>query len=324
MCTAITYKTKDCYFGRTLDYGFSYEETVTVTPRNYPFRFRMVEDLEAHYALIGMAYVVGEYPLYYEATNEKGLSMAGLNFPKNAVYQKPIIGKKNVAPFELIPWIVGQCETLKDVRTLIEDLNVVNINFSDELPVSPLHWMIADKDEAIVVEAVEDGLKIYDNPVGVMTNNPSFDKQLFNLNQYMHLSPDSPKNKFSENLVLENYSLGMGAVGLPGDWSSPSRFVKVAFAKQNAVSGEAESESVSQFFHVLHSVFHPRGVVRMADGSYEITIYSCCCNVDKGIYYYTTYENSQITAVDMYRENLDGIAPVSYPLVTGQHVYMQN
>lgn len=324
MCTAITYKTKDFYFGRTLDYEYSYDETVTVTPRRYPLRFRMVPDLDTHYAMIGMAYVVADYPLYYEATNEKGLSMAGLNFPGNADYKEKQAGKDNVAPFEFIPWILGQCQSVKEAKRLLSRINLVNVNFSKELPLSPLHWMIADREQTIVVESVKDGLKVYDNPVGVMTNNPSFDMQMFNLNNYMHLSVDVPKNTFSEKLQLDTYSRGMGAMGLPGDLSSASRFVKVAFTKLNAVSGDSESESVSQFFHILHSAYQQRGCVRLPDGSYEITIYSCCCNGDKGVYYYTTYENSQITAVDMYREDLDGRVLVNYPLVKGQHIYRQN
>ena len=90
MCTAAVYKTKDFYFGRTLDYEFSYGDEVTVTPRNYPFHFRNMGDMESHYAMIGMATVADGYPLYYEATNEAGLSMAGLNFPGNAVFFNPV------------------------------------------------------------------------------------------------------------------------------------------------------------------------------------------------------------------------------------------
>ena len=116
MCTAATYRTRDHYFGRTLDYEFSYAEEVTITPRNFPFRFRHVRPLDHHYALIGMATVAEDYPLYYEATNEKGLSMAGLNFPGNAVYHPPKDGVDNVCAFELIPWLLGQCASVAEVR----------------------------------------------------------------------------------------------------------------------------------------------------------------------------------------------------------------
>lgn len=324
MCTAVTYKTKNHYFGRTLDYEISYGETVTITPRNYPFHFRRVKNLESHYAMIGMASMAGDYPLYYEATNEAGLSMAGLNFPGNADYKTEAPGKDNVAPFEFIPWILGQCRTVREARILLRQINLVNIPFSGELPLASLHWIIADRETAVTVESVAEGLKVYDNPVGVLTNNPPFDYQMFYLNNYMGLSTGSPSNEFSKQLPLKAYSRGLGAMGLPGDLSSASRFVRAAFTKMNSVSGDSESESISQFFHILGSVEQPRGCTRTEDGRYMITLYTSCCNTDKGIYYYTTYENSQITGVDMYRENLDADRPVSCPLVQEQQIRMDN
>ena len=187
-----------------------------------------------------------------------------------------------------------------------------------------LHWIIADKNEAITLEAVREGLRIYENPAGVLTNNPPFDEQMFALNNYMHLSPKEPQNHFSSALPLRPYSRGMGALGLPGDLSSQSRFVRVAFTKMNAVSGDAELESVSQFFHILGAVEQQRGCCEVENGAFEITLYTSCCNADQGIYYYTTYDNHQITAVDMREENLDGEKLVRYPLVMQEQIRWQN
>lgn len=324
MCTAVTYRTRDHYFGRNLDLENFFCETVTVVPRDFPFHFRKCGSLEHHYAMIGMAAVVDGYPLFYDATNEKGLSIAGLNFPGNADYKPEVVGKDNIAPFELIPWLLGQCENLAEVRMLLERMNLAKIHFSDALPLSPLHWMISDREASIVLESVREGLMVYDNPVEVLTNNPTFDVQLFNLNNYMHLSTEQPKNCFSSALDLSTYSRGMGAMGLPGDLSSMSRFVRAAFARMNSCSGDSESESISQFFHILDSVAHPRGLVHTGRGEYEITLYSSCCNTDRGIYYYKTYENSRITGVDMHHENLDGNTLINYPLIKGQQIHMQN
>ena len=323
MCTVATYKTADHYFGRNLDYDFCYDETVTITPRNYPFPFRYVANMPSHYAMIGMAFIQSEYPLYYDATNEKGLSMAGLNFPGNAYYRPFAQGKDNVTPFELIPWILGQCATVREVREKLSNLNILNENFTDQLPLSPLHWMISDRNESIVVESVESGLMIYDNPVGVLTNNPPFDFQMTNLTNYMCLTRGEPVDRFAQGLKLTPYSRGMGAIGLPGDLSSASRFVKAAFTRLNSISGKTESESISQFFHILNSVIQQKGCCQVANG-FEYTIYSSCCNTDKGIYYYTTYENSQISCVDMHREDLNGISLVNYPLIQGQQIRRQN
>ena len=324
MCTAATYKTKDLYFGRTLDYEFSYGDEITITPRNYELNFRMRKKIENHYAMIGMAHVVGDYPLYYDAINEKGLGIAGLNFVGNAYYNDCVEGKDNIAQFELIPWILCQCETVKEVRELLKNINITNEPYSEKFPLAQLHWIIADKNEAITVESMKDGLKVYDNPVGVLTNNPPFDKQIFELNKYINLSPKSPQNNFSNKLNMEYYSRGMGAIGLPGDLSSQSRFVRVSFVKMNSVSGDDEKSSVSQFFHILNSVDQQRGCCDVGDGKYEITIYTSCCNASKGIYYYTTYNNHQITGVNMFKENLDGNKIIKYPVIEDGLVRWQN
>lgn len=324
MCTAATYKTKDFYMGRTLDYEFSYGDEITVTPRNYPFHFRHMEELENHYAIIGMAHVADDYPLYYDAVNEKGLGMAGLNFVGNAVYQEIQEGRENVAQFEFIPWILSQCASVEEAKKMLAEMNLVGTVFAPQFPAAQLHWILADKYACITIECVREGLKVYDNPAGVLTNNPPFEQQMFLLNQYMHLSPKQPENHFSEQLPLQTYSRGMGALGLPGDLSSTSRFAKVAFTRVHAVSGDSEAESVSQFFHILGSVDQQRGCCEVADGKYEITIYTSCWNAQKGIYYYNTYENHQITAVDMHRENLDGTTLTRYPLIQKGEIRWQN
>ncbi len=324
MCTAATYKTKDFYFGRTLDYEFSYGDEVTISPRNYPFRFRHTGLLESHYAIIGMAHVADGYPLYYDAVNEKGLGMAGLNFVGNAFYADIRDDMNNVAQFEFIPWILSRCASAAEAVELLQHTNLVGTPFSRQLPAAQLHWILADEKQALTVECVSEGLKIYDNPVGVLTNNPPFEQQMFMLNNYIGLSPKQPVNRFYGKLPLSAYSRGMGALGLPGDLSSASRFAKVAFTRMNSVSGDTESESVCQFFHILGSVEQQRGCCEVDDGKYELTIYTSCCNASRGIYYYTTYENHQITAVDMHRENLDGNLLTRYPLVTGEHIYIQN
>lgn len=321
MCTAATYLTKDFYFGRTLDYEFSYGEEVVITPRNHPFHFVHMGEMARHYAIIGMAHVAEEYPLYYEGCNEAGLAMAGLNFVGNAHYFAPAAGRENVAQFEFIPWILGQCASVAEARARVEKINLLNLPFNDRFPVAQLHWIISDRRESITVESVAAGVRVYDNPVGVLTNNPPFDMQMFALNNYMNLSPRSPENRFAEGLNLAAYSRGMGALGLPGDLSSQSRFVRVAFTKMNSVSGTGEKESVSQFFHILNSVDQQRGCCILEEGKYEITIYTCCCNVDKGFYYYTTYDNHQITGIDMHAANLDASALIRQPLITEEQIH---
>ena len=256
--------------------------------------------------------------------NEKGLCAAGLNFVGNAVYTAVLPGKENIAQFELIPWLLGSCASVAEVRTLLAGATVTYTPFSDKFPPAQLHWLIADRNEAITVESTATGLHVYDNPAGVLTNNPPFDLQMFHLNDYMQLSPKQPENRFSDALALRTYSRGMGALGLPGDLSSASRFVRAAFVRAHSASGEDETASVSQFFHILGAVEQPRGCCEVAEGKYEITIYTSCCNADRGIYYYTTYDNARISAVDMHAEDVDGKALVRYAPVTEPQILYQN
>lgn len=324
MCTAITYKHNDFYFGRTLDYEFSFGESITITPRNFIFDFRDIGVMQKHYAIIGMSHIKNDYPLYYDAANEKGLCIAGLNFVGNAVYRKKTALKTNIAQFELIPWILGQCATVAEAKRKLKNINITDTPFCPELPVAELHWIIADKDECITVEAVKGGIKIYENPVGVLTNNPPFPFHMFNLNNYMHLSPKQPENRFCKELALIPHSRGMGAIGLPGDLSSQSRFVRAAFTKLNSKSEKDGLSSISQFFHILETVSQTNGCCEVENGNYEKTIYTSGINADKGIYYYTTYGNRQISAVDINNEKLDGNTLISYSLINEEQINLQN
>ncbi len=312
MCTALHWTTKHRYFGRNLDLDCSYGEEVCVLPRRYPLRFRQKETIVEHYAFIGMATVAEEVPLFYDGANEHGLSMAGLNFPNNAYYPPKQAGKDNITPFEFIPWILGQCKTVGEARRLLAQINLVNIPFNAYLPLSPLHWIITDGEETIVVESMRDGLHIHENPVGVLTNNPPFAYHLENWKRYEGLRTDNG----GITPPAEAYCQGLGAVGLPGDLSSPSRFVRAAFHLKNSVCKEDEASSVSQIFHLLTSVEMPRGSCLTPSGKYDITVYSACINADKGIYYYTTYDDRTIHAVDMRRTDLDGERVSRFPLIT--------
>jgi choloylglycine hydrolase len=324
VCTAISYNTIAHYFGRNLDLEYSYQEQVTFTPRNYPFRYRNGCTDSTHYAMIGMATVDHGYPLYYEATNEMGLSMAGLNFPGNAVYHCHNKNQVNLASFEMIPWILSKCEDVLQATDELSKINLWNEAYSDKIPPSPLHWMIADHNRTIVVEPREEGLRIYENPVHIMTNNPPFDYHLVHLSQYLSLSANTPVNHFSKDICLKPFSLGMGSLGLPGDPSSPSRFVKAAFVLHNSKHPHTESASVNQFFHILSSVAQQKGITYVKDGKYEFTQYSSCCNTQKGIYYYSTYENTSVTAINMHFANLSSSNLITFPLRKEWNVFFEN
>ena len=324
MCTGLIINNGDLYFGRNLDYDFSYGEKIVITPRNYKFNYRYLESDSSHYAIIGIATIIDNYPLYYDGVNEKGLCIAGLNFVSNTKYQKFDPKKVNIASFEIIPLLLSKCQNIKEVKKLINKINVTLDGFNESLKPAELHYLISDKSQSIVLEIRKDGIKLFNNKFGVLTNNPPFEIQSFNVNNYVSLSRKDPKNFFSHKINFNRYSRGMGAIGLPGDLSSESRFIKILFTKLNAIKFENEEENVNQFFHVLLSVEQQKGVCEVKPNEFEFTIYSNCYNASKGKMYYKTYSNSQINVIDMFKENLNTDYLIIYNLLNKENFYCQN
>lgn len=320
MCTCINLKTKDNYFGRNLDLECGFGEKVVITPRNYEFKLRKEQSFKTKYAMIGMATVIDNYPLYAEASNEKGLSIAGLYFPGYAYYKDEEKEKINITPFELTPWILGNFKSIEELKKVLNNINLVNISFSEKIKLTPMHFMISDTKDCIVIEQIKEGLKIYDNEVGVLTNSPPFIYHLTNLNNYLNLTANFAENRFTDKIGLKAYSNGMGTIGLPGDTSSSSRFIRATFNKINSVCNEDEESSISQFFHILDSVSMTRGSTITENKKYDITNYSCCININKGIYYYKTYENNQITAIRMNENNMNDNKLYIHELIQNQQI----
>ncbi len=324
MCTCIDFQTKNHYFGRNLDLEYRFNESVAITPRGYEFPLKNGTTIRTKHAMVGIASVIENYPLYAEASNEKGLSMAGLYFPGNACFFPEKKERLNLAPYELMPFFLGLFSHVSEIREALANLNITNRPFADNLPITELHWMMSDEKECIVLEQTKDGLHIYGNPVGVMTNNPAFPYHMTNLNNYLNLSPHYAENRFASNLPLQQYGNGMGAIGLPGDTSSASRFVRAAFHKANSLCDEEEESSVTQFFHILDSVAMVQGSTITKDGKADFTVYSCCINTNQGIYYYKTYANNQITAIKM-TENVKNKKELSlFPLLERQQIRYEN
>ncbi len=308
MCTAIAFHG---LFGRTLDLEWSLNEQVTVTPRHFPLPMRHLPTLDRHYAFMGMAHVEAGFPLYYDGMNEHGLAMAGLNFPHSAYYPPLHPGQVNLAPFELIPWVLAQCTNIQQARQLLSGVNIAALDFSPHLPRTPMHWLIADREgRCLAVEPLRSGLQLTDNPAGVLTNEPRLSVQLLELSKYMSLSPLPPENRLAPHLTLTPNSRGMGAVGLPGDFSSPSRFVRAVFLTQNARPGAGDT-AVNQFFHIMDSVAVVEGCVRVADGDVR-TVYTSCCDTGALVYRWTTYENRCISALPLHQ--LDGTQIICHPI----------
>ena len=228
-----------------------------------------------------------------------------------------------MAPYELIPWLLGTCKTAAEAAEHMKRIPLLGVPFRPDMPLAPLHWHIADRHGAFVAESMEDGVKVYPDPVGVLTNNPPFPFHRTNLTQYRGLSAAQPANTLDPALELPPFGQGMGAMGLPGDWSPASRYVRTAFCKRNSVCENSEESSVSQFFHLLDTVAMPRGAVRTPEGNCDITRYSCCINTATGTYYYKTYDNCAITAVALTEERRAGDKLLEFPLDTKLRITFQ-
>lgn len=323
MCTAVSFVDGGLFFGRSLDHTESYDEAVVIAPRHFPLPFRMGKAQASHYAIMGIGCVRDGYPLYYDAVNEAGLAVAGLNFTQSACYGAPEPGCDNVAQFELIPWILGQCGSVAQAKTLLAHTRLVKLDFSPQLGAARLHWLLADSRETVVAEWMADGLHLYSAPEGVLTNEPPFPQQRFHLRDYLGLSVENPENTFAPQLPLRPYSRGQGAMGLPGDLSSQSRFVRAAFVRAHAMAGQEELGQIHRFFRIMDTVQMPLGTCRTETGAWEYTVYTSCYDAAGGICYYTTAQSRRLTAVRLHREKLDGETLMGYPLCSRDQVAEQ-
>lgn len=332
MCTAAAFRNKSLYFGRNLDLDTDFGQKVVITPRKYTFAMKNGQTYRNLFGMIGMAAVEGKMPgkmpckmpLYAEAMNEKGLVMAGLNFPDNAVYYEERKDMDNITPFEFIPWIVGQAADVQQAVALLYRVNLLNVPFNEKMPLQPLHFMLSDGTMSVVVETDADKMHIYRNPFDVLTNNPGFEYHYWNMQNMKHLSAVDEGNSFGGSFELHSYCAGMGAMGLPGDLSSPSRFVRAAFHLANASCEPTEQDSVSQVFHIMDSVAMTQGSVITSSGTKDITRYTCCLCAKEQRFYYKTYTNSRLTAVDLTQEALSSPELTVFELRTQQSVLKEN
>ena len=310
MCTGLTLKTKDGnhLFGRNMDIEYNFGQHVILVPRHYSWKNVITGEMnETKYAILGMAAVMDNHPLLADGLNEKGLACAGLNFPGYAYYEpEQQAGKVNLGPYDLMLWILSNFDKLSDVKDAILKVNLVDQPFSPVTPIPTLHWMVTDcTGDSIVIEKTKEGLKVYDNTVGVLTNSPTFEWHLTHLRQYIGLHSTQPDNTtwYKENLMP--LGQGVGLYGLPGDFTPPSRFVRAAYLKSHAAFLENIDEGIAEFFHILANVAMVGGTVTTPEGKSDITLYTSCMWQEKGIYYYMTYKNPQINAISMAEEDLD-------------------
>lgn len=326
MCTAIS-DGRLC--GRTLDLEYSYGEQVVITPRDFPFTFRYEGAMPTHPAIIGMAHVADGIPLYYDAMSETGLAVCGLRFATSCVYHPPRAGRHNLASYELIPRLLGVCRTVEDAVAFLKDVTVTPDSISPDLPTVPLHWLVADRKRAVVVESVAEGLAVYDDPVAIMTNQPPFPYHMARLAEMASLSSAPANNTLCPTVGMEP-PLGTGSVGLPGDTTSSSRFLRAVYAKYQTLPTDAPTDgrastpwaAVSRFFHLMDTVSVPRGCAVTADGHATETVYTACMDLSTCTYYFTTYGCRRIRGVAMGDTIREGTRLRAFPIGRDEDILM--
>lgn len=329
MCTSLSIKSNKGhnFFGRNMDLAYDFNQSVLIIPRNYQLQNKVTGDMAKNkYAIIGMGTIIDNHPTLADGMNEKGLACAGLNFDGYSYVEENIVpGKKNIAPYDFIYWVVANHETVDEVKQTIENLELVKVPINERTPLPTLHWMIVDKTgKSIVVEKTKDKFAVYDNPVGVMTNNPTFDWHLTNLNEYMKITPNHPQNVKWSDRELTPLGVGAGTLGIPGDFESVSRFVRIAYIRAHMPSIEDDITAVTQFLHMLDYVIMVKGGVITKEGLEDITRYSSCMDQERGIYYYRNYNNNRINAIDMHKEDLDSTEIKLFPYLETQDINYQN
>lgn len=344
MCTALNLNKKGInLFGRNMDIEAPFGQQIVITPRDHVWPMRFLPELKQQHAIIGMAFPFQDptnggkdYPLYAEAANEKGLACAGLNFPGTAFYPEPGSTKATkgklveITPFEVIQFFLANFTSVDDVKKFLDEntLAIVNKPIIPQLAVAPLHFIISDKNKSIVIEPCKDGLKVHDNPIGILTNNPSFDWQMLNLSMYQNLTNEQKYDVKWGDFEMKPFGQGMAQHGLPGDTTPPSRFVRTAFYKVNSSCGDTLEDMVTQFFHILDGVSMVKGAIKVrtpkGDVHDDITLYTSCIDLDNGVYYYKSYYDNQINAIDMHSEKLDGDKVIVYPFSMKQNFNFVN
>lgn len=303
MCTAI--RIGDC-FGRNLDLDYSFNQNVIFIPAKFNIKYNYVTDNISPNKVLGMGIVIDNYPLLSDGFNQFGLAGAGLNFPNNAKFFPYDKHKINISPYELLPYILRNFKSVKEVKSYLNKVNFLDKSFSNTLPLAPLHYIFADKNESIVVESSYKGLVIYDNQFDVLTNNPDFEYHKNNANRYLNLTNQYPTNKIP-NLKLEADSVGFGSMGLLGDYSSSSRFIKAFYLAKFVNLPKEDSKKIATFINCLTSLSFIQGVCKSVKGEFERTLYSSCMDLTNLTYSYKTECGLSIHSINMDEPSLDSL-----------------
>ncbi|MFD1421428.1 choloylglycine hydrolase family protein [Lactiplantibacillus songbeiensis] len=322
MCTSLTYQTTggDQFLARTMDFGFELGGRPVAMPRHHHFSSVTNQTgFDAPYSFVGTGRNLDGY-IHVDGVNEYGVSAAALYFAGQAHYAAaPVDGQINLAPHEVLMWILGNVKSTQELGDRLANLTIVEAKAPLLNIVVPLHWIISDKSGATyVLEQQSDGMHYMKNPVGVMTNSPDFGWHLKNLSNYVQLQPEQHANRQYGDLTVNAFGPGTGALGMPGDFTSPSRFVRTVFMREHTEAVATTSAAVNALSHMLNSVEIPKGVKIKADGSVDYTQYRSYMSMSEPAFYMQPYNDQTITRVALTPELMTAAQPTEFTLATAQ------
>ncbi len=333
MCTGIRLIADNgaAVYARTLEFGQDIASNIIIIPRNYTFTGTApsgkAEGLQwqSHYAVVGANALNINHII--DGVNEKGLAGGLFYFVDFAHYQEIAQEnyKKSLAPWELITWILTNFSTVDEVKKALTSIFVGSTTFGPWGFVPPVHAIVHDTTgKSLVIEYVNENLFVYDNPLGAFTNSPPFDWHMINLGNYLNLKPTNTQNiQLKNGVTVPSLGQGSGMLGLPGDFTPPSRFIRAVAFSQSIVVGNNENEALDAAFHLLNLFNIPLGVVRHLENNkelYDYTQWTSASDLRNKRYYFHTYENPQIYSVDLMKHNLQAKEPVIISMKNKQKI----
>lgn len=326
MCTGIRLFAKDrsVVYGRTLEFGYQTDSAILFVPRNYQFDGKTGTEQKGFvwkslYASVG-ANMMGEHE-FVDGVNEKGLAAGLFYFPEYVGYQKinSVEYDSMIAPWQMASLVLSLCATVKEACVMMSRIKVGAVFYNDQLGVPPLHMIIHDNTgKSIIIEHINGELQMHDNPWGVITNAPDFRWHQTNLNNFIPLFESKESCKYVQQMALHPFGVGIGTFGLPGDFTPPSRFVRALFLSKMAMQGKDGYEAKDIAFHILNSFDIPKGVVCTTNSEGKMVIgytqWTAVCDVTNAIYYWHTYQNRQVSSIQLKGMDLTGARPLQMPM----------
>ena len=309
-CTGIILKTLDgsTIVGRTMEFGFDIKSNVLVVPAGTKYTTLGLNPkksgftFEAKYGFAG-ANALGK-SIIVDGVNEKGLYFGAFYFKGAAEYSELTAANQNnaISSEEVGNWLLSQFATVEEIKAAMSEKVVVGTYVKEIEGIAPLHYAVTDADGgSIVIEYTKSGLTIHDNTVNVVTNNPTYDWQLTNLRNYIGLTATNRETLTVGKQKVKPFGQGTGMFGLPGDFSSPSRFVRATAFANNALPSKDVDEGVFRAFHIMNNFDIPKGAIRESDNKtlMDYTIWTSVTDTKNAIYYYKTFKGQAVECLDL-------------------------